>query len=1265
MRKFLHDCFCIKRNRNLYRLTALFISFTVLSLSCLAAEDGNLLVNPGAESNYTGWSVSNGGSGWSTTFSTAHSGSRCWSSSYDPCTLTQTIDLVANGYDTAFLNTAPMISAGAYVITNYFSSGHVSIRVDLLDSANAIIRTNYAVNQNMNHKQWLLKYTSVSGYGKGLRKIRLTLRGEGDLFWADQYGPSFDDAFVYIISKTKAMSDDASGIFPRGATLKGIVYPGDKSTQVFFEYGTTESFGNTVYASESPVSGTSPVNIAVPVVLHPAKTYYTRMVSFNSSDTSYGVTKTFNTPDIILNPSVTSLTVLDSIGSKVSLNITSSVLWKAETDVNWISVSPDSAYGNNTVSVTVTGLNPTGEARYGKITFSGDTLQNIIVNVMQLRSTIHIIPNSFNIDSDADTFSVKVRTPYKWAPATNQSWIKVSPDSVTGSSYLDFIVTENAGSENRTGIIKLSNGIASDSIIINQSKGIITLTPSSINVIAEGDTVEIQVVTNFTWAASSSVPWISVSPDSVHGNGRVEIIVEENKPGLARTGLVTISNCRISASFTVNQKPLKGKGTEAEPYLIGNYNNLKHVKDYLDAHFQLTNDIDASASRTENGSSGFAPIGGQTGYFTGKFDGNGYVISSLYIGNGNYGGLFSRIRYATIKNLGLVNCNIYGRIYSGGFAGYVYNSTIQNCFVSGNVSSDWLSGGIAGIMYSATISNCYSTGAINCKYSNAAGITGSNDNTSIHNCYSTANISAREYAGGISSECRSDIRNSYMSGTLSGMYKGAIFALNTSGSVTNCYHNMEVTLQDSATGGIPLDNREMMRDTNFESWDFDSVWMIRYDSTYPGLRSLNNAPFAMNDTISAIRSARLSLLLANDYDLETLQSRLTYKVTTLSGAGSVNDCLYLFSEGATEGSITSITYRAGEILESGDTLWGNTAKAVFIKLPNDPPVGKSDSVSILKDNTAVIPAGFVLANDTDSNGDNLYVDNVIQGSHGNVGFSNDTIRYAHNPGWYGIDSIYYILSDGIDSDTCLIKVTVVATPEISWSDPADIIYGNPLDENQLNASAQIPGSFMYNPASGTVLNAGDAQIIAVIFTPDDTVLYTKATRTVTINVHKADITVTADDKTMMQGEMVPELTMQYTGFVNGDSIDDIDELPEITTMASASDIPGEYDILLTGGSDNNYNFILVNGKLEITLNTGIKSFTDEISVFPNPFADKLFVHNVGSMEIGFTIYSLAGSVILNGIITESCLDLSRLSPGIYMLKLTCNKETKLIQIIKQ
>jgi RHS repeat-associated protein len=73
---------------------------------------------------------------------------------------------------------------------------------------------------------------------------------------------------------------------------------------------------------------------------------------------------------------------------------------------------------------------------------------------------------------------------------------------------------------------------------------------------------------------------------------------------------------------------------------------------------------------------------------------------------------------------------------------------------------------------------------------------------------------------------------------------------------------------------------------------------------------------------------------------------------------------------------------------------------------------------------------------------------------------------------------------------------------LTWNTPAPILYGTALGSEQMNATANVEGSFVYSMQAGTVLPAGQNQV-QVIFTPVDTVHYSQAQTTVTVTVNKA------------------------------------------------------------------------------------------------------------------------------------------------------------------
>jgi hypothetical protein len=75
-----------------------------------------------------------------------------------------------------------------------------------------------------------------------------------------------------------------------------------------------------------------------------------------------------------------------------------------------------------------------------------------------------------------------------------------------------------------------------------------------------------------------------------------------------------------------------------------------------------------------------------------------------------------------------------------------------------------------------------------------------------------------------------------------------------------------------------------------------------------------------------------------------------------------------------------------------------------------------------------------------------------------------------------------------------------ATPTINWATPAAITAGTALTATQLDATASVPGTFVYNPAPGTTPPVG-TDTLSVTFTPTDNVDYATVTATVTLTVN--------------------------------------------------------------------------------------------------------------------------------------------------------------------
>ena len=237
----------------------------------------------------------------------------------------------------------------------------------------------------------------------------------------------------------------------------------------------------------------------------------------------------------------------------------------------------------------------------------------------------------------------------------------------------------------------------------------------------------------------------------------------------------------------------------------------------------LNSDIDLSGKT-------FEPIGkGQTNYFSGTFDGQGYTISNLVIDSSlQYVGIFGYSEGATIKNVVMdSSCSITSSSSSslslGGIIGSYYSDNslcvtenvvnMASVIFNGNASGLSLHfGGIVGCLSSSTyeviVKNCANYGSVSnkgtSKYSYIGGIVGyshesASELISIQNCFNYGTItnnntkSSFQYTGGIIGfadythveNCVNSgkVTSSYSSGYIGGIAGYVSFF----SQVSNCY----------------------------------------------------------------------------------------------------------------------------------------------------------------------------------------------------------------------------------------------------------------------------------------------------------------------------------------------------------------------------------------------------------------------------------------------------------------------------------------------
>ena len=195
-------------------------------------------------------------------------------------------------------------------------------------------------------------------------------------------------------------------------------------------------------------------------------------------------------------------------------------------------------------------------------------------------------------------------------------------------------------------------------------------------------------------------------------------------------------------------------------------------------------------------------------------------------------------------------------------------------------------------------------------------------------------------------------------------------------------------------------------------------------------------------------------------------------------------------------------------------------------------------------------------------------------------------------------AVTFTPSDATHYATAAANVTLEvnkATPVITWSPPSAITYGAALTGTQLNASANMPGTFAYSPDAGTVLGAG-SQMLSVTFTPADVSNYNGAAAGNSIVVAKIALSIQTNNASKVYGQALPAFTATGTGFVNGDSLASLSGTLSFSTSATATSAPGSYSVSPSGLTSANYTITCVAGTLTVTKASTSVAFTTS----PNP-----------------------------------------------------------------
>ncbi len=349
---------------------------------------------------------------------------------------------------------------------------------------------------------------------------------------------------------------------------------------------------------------------------------------------------------------------------------------------------------------------------------------------------------------------------------------------------------------------------------------------------------------------------------------------------------------------------LSGSGNSVDdPYLIQSetdlaflswtiYNNKAYNGNvtsgnyfYSGKYFKQTKNLDMSAYYWQPIGILYLRDGTSTSrYFSGNYDGCGFVVSGLYtpaVPEGittqqqevySYQGLFGYVygysssKTANISNIGVAKSVIRGYTYLGALVGWVdYNVTITNCYNTGSVIGNNYVGGIVGLSNASDIRNCHNAGVVTGS-DYVGGIIGYIYNPSLlENCYNTGSVIGSNDVGGIVGYAGSNtaitacgveteqIFGNNNVGIITGFYSSSYF-------VTNCYGIVGVDIGFVGSGDydncVWITNVDGNQNKFYKGSDFSAfAWFNQNSCPIPKSLSILGELFTSDITPTLISSA--------------------------------------------------------------------------------------------------------------------------------------------------------------------------------------------------------------------------------------------------------------------------------------------------------------------------------------------------------------------------------------------------------------------------
>ena len=247
-------------------------------------------------------------------------------------------------------------------------------------------------------------------------------------------------------------------------------------------------------------------------------------------------------------------------GATVEVALRSNGEWTLEWAEEWLDITPRSGNGNATLTLVAAPNMTNGERSVEITATTKDNTASLKVTQTAMEYYVNATPQSITCPSAGGEYTINVSSNIEWTVVTPQ-WITSSVTSGANDATLTLTVSP-MGDEflgDRQGEVFIGSliSVSTRVVVVQLADPVlpISLDPSNLYFVSEGETKNVNVTTEDQWTAVADADWVVLSQTEGQGDAEVSVTLGENPIYIERQALVTFTTAAgLTATLSLRQE---------------------------------------------------------------------------------------------------------------------------------------------------------------------------------------------------------------------------------------------------------------------------------------------------------------------------------------------------------------------------------------------------------------------------------------------------------------------------------------------------------------------------------------------------------------------------------------------------------------------------------------------------------------------------------------------------------------------------------------